>query len=433
MARDGSSRRPRVLFLNRSYWPDAEATGQLLTELCEDASGRFAITVIAGQPNQNPDGAPFRRVGVQYRHGVEIRRVANLRFPKSSFLGRLGNMISYLLAATLSALTLPRPALVVVETDPPLLALLGGFLKHWHGCRLVVYLQDIYPDVAVSLGKIPNGWWTRLLRRVLFNIYARADRVVVLSSDMQALLTRSGVASHKVVCIPNWIDTTQVIPQKTDNVFRETHGIDGQFVVMYSGNMGLTQPLDTVLGAAEQLRDASEIAFYLVGDGVARRRLETEARRRGLSNVHFLPYQPKSQLSSSLSAANVHLVPLDPRTSDQLMPSKLYGVLASGTPVLAAAPEGSELSRITREANVGMVVPCGCTRSLVEAIRWSTAHRDLLEQMGRRARRLAIEQFDRAKMTARFAQMLADVIDSPARRPVARSAAPHQDVALGGG
>ena len=168
--REKSANNPRVLFLNRSYWPDAEATGQLLTELCEDGASRFAITVIAGQPNQNPDKASFRRIGVQRRHGVEIRRVANLRFPKASLIGRAANMVSYLLMATAAALTVRKPDIVVVETDPPLLALLGGFLKHWHGCRLVVYLQDVYPDVAVSLGKLNDSWWVRWLRRVLFGI-----------------------------------------------------------------------------------------------------------------------------------------------------------------------------------------------------------------------------------------------------------------------
>ena len=410
--RDDSALRPRVLFLNRSYWPDAEATGQLLTELCEDGARQFAITVIAGQPNQNPDQSSFRRIGIERRHGVEIRRVPNLRLPKASFVGRAANMISYLFMATAAALAVPKPAIVVVETDPPLLALLGSFLKHWHGCRLVVYLQDIYPDIAVSLGKLRDRAWVRWLRRLMFGVYRRADRVVVLSDDMLSLLTRSGVSPDRLVRIPNWIDTTCVVPQKQANRFRQRHGIDGQFVVMYSGNMGLAQPLDNVLAAAEQLRDDPDIAFYLVGDGVSRPRLEALARKRELKNVHFLPYQPKSELASSLSAANVHLVLLDPRTSQQLMPSKLYGVLASGTPVLAAAPEGSELARITRQERVGLVVPCDGAEALAGAIRWSATNREEVEAMGRRARALAVEQYDRAKVTNGFRQMLAELVES---------------------
>jgi hypothetical protein len=118
-----------VLFINRSYWPDAEASGQLLTELCEDLAGPFDVTVLAGQPNQNPDQVVFRRRGWETRNGVHIRRVRHSQFPKRFFLGRLINLVTFLLGASLAALIIRRPDIVVVETDPPLLCLLGAFLR----------------------------------------------------------------------------------------------------------------------------------------------------------------------------------------------------------------------------------------------------------------------------------------------------------------
>src|SRR5262245_24054423 len=141
----GGTQRPRVLFINRSYWPDAEATGQLLTELCEDLAASFDVSVIAGQPNSNPTGANFCRRGLEQRHGVHIHRVAHTRFPKKSLIGRAANLLSFLMAAFWTAFRVPRPDIVIVETDPFLLAFLGDWLKFWHGCRHVVYLQDIYP------------------------------------------------------------------------------------------------------------------------------------------------------------------------------------------------------------------------------------------------------------------------------------------------
>ena len=416
-------RRPRLLFLNRSYWPDAEATGQLLTELCEDLVPSFDVTAIAGQPNQNPAGMHYRKQGWQDHNGVHVRRVWNARLPKRSLPGRAVNLLSYFVGAWLAALAVPRPDVVIVETDPPLLCLLGAFLRRWHRAKLVVYLQDIYPDIAVALGKLPDGLPTRLLRRLMFGAYRRADRVVVLSRDMRNLLAASGVNAQKIQCIPNWIDTRLVVPRKQRNAFRAEHGLDGQFVVMYSGNMGLCQRLDDVLSAADLLRDRNDVLFLLVGDGASRPQLQESARRLKLSNLRFLPYQPRDRLAESLSAADVHLVPLDPRVSSCLMPSKLYGVLASGTPLLAIAPDDCELAEITQREAVGLVVPPGQPETLANVIRNLLDEQGDLREMGVRARRLAERWYDRRRVVPQFARMLQELLSiSPsaprtARRP----------------
>jgi colanic acid biosynthesis glycosyl transferase WcaI len=147
------------------------------------------------------------------------------------------------------------------------------------------------------------------------------------------------------------------------------HGLEDKFVVMYSGNMGLSQRLDQVLDSAELLRDRDEIVFAFVGDGADRRNLEHMAAERNLANVRFYDYQPKAELADSLSAADVHLVILRPEIKRLLMPSKLYGVLASGTPALVAADEGCELAAIVREHDLGEVVPPNDAAALAEAIR----------------------------------------------------------------
>ena len=223
-----------MLVLNRSYWPDAEATGQFLSELCEDLADRFQVTVVAGQPNENPDGVAFRRTGWDEHRGVRIRRVWNSRFPKSFLPGKAVNLLTYLATACWAALTVPRPDIVVVETDPPLLPFLGALLQRWRRARLVVYVQDIYPDVAVALGKLSEGRLTRAWRAALSAVYRRADRVVVLSRDMQALLVKWGLPAAKIERLSNWVDTRQVYPVRPQNPFRARHGLEGRFVVMYS-------------------------------------------------------------------------------------------------------------------------------------------------------------------------------------------------------
>ncbi len=147
-----------ILFINRSYWPDVEATGQLLTELAEGLAEHFSVTVMCGQPVQNPDHASFKVSGSEFRNGVRIVRVRHTTFNKANFFGRLANMVTFLLFASLRAMTLWRIDVVVVETDPPLLCLLGRALQLFRRSKLVCYLQDIYPDVAVALGKLSDGW-----------------------------------------------------------------------------------------------------------------------------------------------------------------------------------------------------------------------------------------------------------------------------------
>jgi colanic acid biosynthesis glycosyl transferase WcaI len=417
--------RPSVLVLNRSYWPDAEATGQLLTELCEDLASRFQITVIAGQTNQNPTGVRCRTWGAEERHGVTIRRVPHLKLGKKFLWARGLNMLTYFAGAALTALFAKRPDAVVVETDPFLLPLLGRVLQARHGCRLIVYLQDIYPDVAVATGTVRNRWHIRMLRRWLFAVYRRADRVIVLGEDMRAILTESGVPDERITTVPNWADTDRIHPVREDNAFRRSEALGGKFVVMYSGNMGLCQNLDNILEAAALLRDRSDIEFVFVGDGASRARLENRAWEQNLANVRFRPYQPQSQLAHSLSAADLHLVPLDARVTGCLVPSKLYGILAAGVPSLVVADERCEASRVIRESATGKVVAPDDPAQLAETIAWCAANRGELQQMGQRARLLAERDYSRQTATSRFGQVLDDAIagtSPPVAGPVAARA-----------
>jgi colanic acid biosynthesis glycosyl transferase WcaI len=226
---------------------------------------------------------------------------------------------------------------------------------------------------------------------------------------MKEHLVASGVPAEQVAIIPNWIDTKKVRPVKNGNPFRKRHGINGEFVVMYSGNLGLCQRLEDVVAAAKHLRERADILFLLIGGGSLKAGLEQQVADLGLANVRFLPYQPKSQISESLSAADVHLVPLDERVASYLMPSKLYGVLASATPLIAIAPEDCELSELTLEHGVGVLACPGEPASLAQAIEQLADDGWDLPQMGKRSRQLAEREFDRVQVTARFAGLLQEL------------------------
>lgn len=418
--------KPRVVFFNRSYWPDVEATGQLLTELLEDLGGDFDVEVIVGQPNAVPASETYRAQGLEIRNGVRITRLQHTRFRKHSFIGRIVNLVSFTLSAAWISLTIQKPDVIVTETDPFLLAFVGRWLQWRHGAKFIVYLQDIYPDIAVAVGKLREGWVSRCVRSLLFAVYRKADCVVVLSRDMERTCRQYGVSADALRVIPNWADTTRLQPQKQVNAFRQGHGLEETFVVMYSGNMGLAHTLTPILEAAEALRDNPRVCFVLVGDGARRAQLAAEAEARKLSNIRFFPYQPREELAQSLSAADVHLISMQPEATGLLMPSKLYGILASGSAVIALADPQSELGELITHRELGYVCdprsPDGGAERLAYVINFLADNPTDVRTMGENARRIAEAEFDRSIQTARFAAMLNELVETtPLPAPVSSS------------
>ena len=397
-----------LLFLNRSYYPDVEATGQLLTELCGDLARQHRVAVVCGQPNF----VTASRRGLFERethHNVSIIRVRNARFSKRSLLGRIAGLSGYLALAAWAAFGHERPDALIVETDPPVLGALGALLKSWHRCPLVYYLQDLYPEVGLATGRLKPGLLTVLLRWLTQFGFRQADRIVVLGEDMRERVARRGIDVKKIVIVPNWIDTRHVQPLSRISLLRQSWQLNGQFVVMYSGNLGLSQSLEEVLHAAKELHN-EPLRFVFVGEGAAKASLQSTAAKLGLKNVTFLPYQAKEHLSESLGAADLHLIPLRRGLAGCIVPSKLYGILAAGKPYLAAVDADSEVARLTHAENTGLVIPPDSVRPLVEALRWCLTHRSELVAMGARGRTLAEQQFDRRLATSRFAAIIEEAV-----------------------
>ncbi|MCH2213147.1 MAG: FkbM family methyltransferase [Fuerstiella sp.] len=399
--------KPRLLFLNRSYWPDTEATGQLLTALCEGLTDQFDVHVLAGQPNVPSTSTDWKNI--EERNGVTIHRVKHTTFSKRNMLQKGINFLSFVRACQKQIRLLPQPDVVVFETDPFLLPFVADRFHRYSGCSMVGYLQDIYPDVAVALEKVGNNRAIRKLRSSLFDIYRRCSRMIVLSKDMKQLLLESEIPDESVSIIPNWADTQQIVPVESSNRFRRKFRLEKKFVAMYSGNLGLTQNLEEFVEAAAILQDDTEIQFVFVGQGARKKTLQQQTESLGLSNILFCDYQPIEELSHSLSAADLHLLPLTAGLSRCLMPSKLYGILAAGRPFLTNAPETSELFELTKSHHVGFTVEAGCPSAIAEAVRTAKTDRATLKNMGQRARQLAEDRFTKTLSVSAFAKSLQEV------------------------
>lgn len=394
----------RILFINRSYWPDTEATGQLLTELCESLSDSFDVHVLAGAPNASLADEKWK--AITSHNGVQIHRVMHTRFSKASMLLKALNFVSFAAACRRKVLHIPVPDIVVFETDPFLLPFVADRLHRKTGAQMVGYLQDIYPDIAVALGKIQNRRWVKRLRTRMFSVYARCHAMVVLSQDMKSLLSSGGVSPERIEIIPNWADPEAIRPIDGQNQFRLRNGFEDKFLVMYSGNLGLTQRLENFVLAADQLKDDPEIAFAFVGRGARKAELQKMVSELALSNVSFFDYQPRNELAQSLSAADLHLIPLTAELSKCLMPSKLYGVLAAGRPYLTNAVPESDLHKISKEHEVGLTVPPGDVSAIATAISNLKSDPDLQQKMRANARNVAVSLFTKEKSLSQFKSLL---------------------------
>jgi glycosyltransferase involved in cell wall biosynthesis len=397
-----------VLVFNRSYFPDVEATGQLLTELCSDLSGTYEIHVVAGQPNfVSTTGCGFLQQDVH--QGVAITRVRNLRFSKKSFIGRVFGLLTYLILAFWVGLRSKRPDVILVETDPPLLGLLAVILGRWHRCPFIYYLQDLYPEVGLALGRLQPGLTTRFLRWATQIGLRGAARIIVLGEDMRTKVVGRGIAAAKTTLVPNWADTNLISPRPRTSPWAEAAPQDDALVVMYSGNLGLSQNLEQLLEAARDLRQLP-IRFIVVGEGAAKDGLVIRAREWGLENVFFFSYQPKEKLGESLAAADVHFVPLRRGLAGSIVPSKVYGILAAGVPFIAAVDSDSEVARVAAATGAGLVIPPDSVTDLADSLRWCLANRALLPNMGKRGRHAAETQYSRPVCVRQVDQVIGNVV-----------------------
>ncbi len=400
----------KVLFINQFFHPDVAATAQLLTDLAEDLTGRgFAVTVLTGRASY-ADGHDLGLPRDSYGR-VRIHRVGGVPLRRGTVGSRMVSYLIFWMSATVRCLLLPRHDVVVTLTTPPLLSCLGVLLKWVKGSRLVSWSMDVYPELGVRLGAIRAGSiTTRILGTVNARSLRQSDLVVALGHHMARILLTRGLAPGTIRVLPPWEDGERVAPVPPEkNPFRAKHGLDGKFVVLYSGNLGAAHDLTTVLDGAAQLAGEPEIVFLFTGDGPRKIWLEEAVRSRGLRNVRFLPYQPRDQLRYSLSAGDVHLVTLRDGFAGLLVPSKFVSGLAVGRPIVFVGPTVGEIPDALRAGQCGVVVEPGDWMSFAQATLDLRGDNIMRARMGQNARVLFERDYARESVTARFTELLSDM------------------------
>jgi glycosyltransferase involved in cell wall biosynthesis len=371
------------------------------------------VSVVAGVPLLSSNGQASPRHGAilsrENHAGIEILRAQGTRFAKARFIGRFSNYVSYFLSACYAGVRLSRPDIIVALTDPPIIGLAGYLAARRFGVPFVMYYQDIFPEAGRLLEDFHSNVVDRSLNKVNRFLARSANRVIALGETMRRkLIEEKGADRAKTIVLPLWADCSDITPGPKMNAFSEANGLADKFVVMHSGNIGLSQGLEALLGAAKRLRQLNDLEIVFVGDGVKRAALIEQAITWGLDNVRFLPFQPKEKLRESFSAADLFIVSLKRGLAGVIVPSKLYGILAAGRPYVAAVEQDCEIAAITKQNECGLVAEPENAEDLAEKILVLYRDRALAQRMGVNARKAALH-FDRKLGVRAYYELLREV------------------------
>jgi len=398
----------RLIFVNRYYRPDQSATSQLLTDLAQSlaARGCEVHVVCSRQLYEDPDVRlePFEVLCL-----VQVHRVATTRFGRGRLIGRAIDYASFYASSAIALMRLVRRADVLIpKTDPPLLSILAALIARMKGAALVNWQQDVFPEIASHLGSNPlPGWLDRLLRRARDASLRAARMNVVVGHRMQEYFAAQKIPAAQLCVIDNWADPEAIVAKPASaSALGARLRLAGRFVVGYSGNLGRAHEYQTLLSAAEILRGDPSFAFLMIGGGAKMQALREAVAQRGLEHFLFLGYQAREELSDSLAAADVHLASLLPELEGLLVPSKLYGVLAAGRPLVFIGDEDGEIARILHQYGCGIVVGVGAGDTLAAALRRLQANPEECAAMGARARSALVEHYSRDAALARWAAVL---------------------------
>ena len=407
----------KILVVSLYYEPDrCQSNGPIIRAMCDDwAEAGHEVTVLASFPHYNCD-----KVWPEYRGRLFQRdRVGKVNVIRSyifvphkrSGWQRILNYLSFNISSTLAGLFASKQDVIFVMSPPltiGLTAFVLGLLKRIPYCY---NLQDIWPEVAVKLGMLRGRRLIAFFEAMEKFIYHHSRRIFAISDEFKSNLIAKGVAADKIEVIPNFTDTEFIKPMEKANRFSLANGLADKFTVLYAGNVGLSQGLEVILDAAEQLKDRSEIVFAIIGEGGCREDLISDAARRGLQNVKLLPFQPESDVPMVYAAADVALIPLRRGITENSVPCKTYSIMAAAKPYIAGVDKGSTVWKLTDQVGCGVCVEPENGRALAEAVLRLQSDAEARNRMGVKGRQFVERNFAREAITDRYRVALENLIE----------------------
>ena len=381
----------RVFIHTMYFLPEFGSAPILMNELAAFLSARghevHVVTTIPRPPHSRKYKGRLK--AVESRNGFMVTR-----FLTNFTVHHIGRLVAWSVYTLMTILNLGRVRkgdVLFLRLPPLQLGVTGIIAGKLRKAKVILNVQDIHPDLSIESGLLRNPRIIRMALRFEKWIYDGVPRILVISEGFKKNLVDKGVDEAKIKILPNWVDTDFLKPLDRDNPWARGHGLDGRFVVMYSGTISISsiRTLETILDSARLLADDPEVLFVIVGEGLKRKELLDKARCLQLDNVLFLPFQPYADLPSLLASSDVLLVPLDKEKSLLSVPSKLYNFMAAGRPIMGLAHSDSEVRALIEQTGCGVCLSPQDTEGIVSAVRrLKRADGDRLS-MGKNARRYA--------------------------------------------
>lgn len=370
---------PNILIYAHYYHPDVASTGQILKELAEGMLSEFNITVICAVPSYEGVVADEYKIQKYYFdeiNGVKIIRVRVNEFSKANKISRINNILTYFIRALIITFKSGKQDYVYAISQPPvlggLLGVWGKWIKH---AKYIYNIQDFNPEQVMAVNYSKSKLILSLMMWLDKFSCKRADKVIVVGRDMVDTLKErfKGKKVPNHAFINNWIDERNICPLETTEehvtAFKQKYGLEDKFIVMYSGNIGLYYDLENLMHIIKKFKDEKNVVFTFVGTGSIKEKLVMYKNQHNIENVVFIPYQDKNDLIYSLNAGDVHWVVNAKGIKGVSVPSKLYGVMAVGKPILGVLDKGSEARIIIEETGCGLVAEPGDYKKVEENIR----------------------------------------------------------------
>ena len=409
----------KILILTLVYGPDTVSTANMMTDIAVGLqSAGHDVTVLTTVPHYNP--APEIRRDRRYtasllrplvessEHGVRVLRVY-MPLKGQRIWRRVADYVLFqTLTLIVALLKVRRPDVVFVTSPPITLGLSGIAIAKLFRARFVYDVRELWPDAPVRMGMFRSRPTLATIEAIERLVYRSASGISCIARSFISTLASRGVPNEKLFFTPNFVDLSHIRPGSKRNPFSIEHGVADQFVVLYAGNIGLTQGLEILIDVSRLLSAEADVVFLVVGDGATLPKLREAVQASGVTNIHFVPYQPAAQVSDVYASADVCISPLKAGFAYDTVPSKIYTAMAAARPVLASAEDDTETAILLRESGAGVCVAPESAEALAGALRTlrQSAQRD---QMGAKGRKWIEDWYSKESVIAAYDRVIRTV------------------------
>ncbi|MCD8013379.1 MAG: glycosyltransferase family 4 protein [Lachnospiraceae bacterium] len=399
----------KLLIYAHYYIPDTASTGQILRELAEGLLDTFDVTVICVVPSYLGTIEDKYKTQKYYKekiNGVKVLRIRVPEFDKTKGGSRVKNILSYFFGAMGATFKVGKQDYVFSISQPPILGgLLGVWGKWVKRAKFIYNIQDFNPEQTIAVGYSKNK--LVLGAMMWFDKFSckRSNLIITVGRDLGETIENrfKGRKVLKYTIINNWINEKEIYPLENGNekvvAFRKQYGLEDKFVFMYSGNIGLYYDLEGIIKVIEKFQgavtpDGKEVVFAFVGAGSVLDKLVVYTRQHKMNNVVFIPYQPIDELIYSLNAGEVYWCVNAKGIKGVSVPSKIYGIMAAGKPVLGVQEEGTEARKLITDVECGKCVSAGDYKAIEDEIQWfiENSNCDELQKMGMKGREYLVKE-----------------------------------------